>query len=377
MTTLANINGANITRLSFQQMHSNACQCVLMQPPVDDSETNRYITTVENLVVSTDIPIFKKGTEVFTIMEVTFPDDEKSPSDNPWERFDGYDNDEDLSANRKCVVGPVYSFSDFVHQVQEFCTRYNRDITLTGNRGRIYVDARLAARKQFGLQGNLQFWSRHILDFTNEFGRLFDNMLGEENYYHQYLHNNTYGHAKGPLHNDQIWLQDVTEYMFLDEDGEATMWDFGSYATLAMPCKLDMFENRVGLQVDSVLPLPFEMFCVNANKQDRNKGKSRYAFLTLDFPEGALSHITRFGSFTSDEIDISQQVRTGLFQLMPDANNSVSKKLLAGTLQTQRYELMLVRKVANKDGTVTLKTEPVEFTNGDFWSMDVIFTKQV
>ena len=93
MTTLANINGANITRLRFQQMHTNVCKCVLMQPPVDDATTQQYIACVENLVVSTDIPIFPKDTVVFRVVDVVsgvdmlglptgtyiFSDDEKDP----------------------------------------------------------------------------------------------------------------------------------------------------------------------------------------------------------------------------------------------------------------------------------------------------------
>ena len=77
MTTHANINGANITRLRFQQMHTNTCHCVLMQPPVADSESQRYIAAVENLIVSSDIPIFKKNTTAFTVVDAT-RDDEKT-----------------------------------------------------------------------------------------------------------------------------------------------------------------------------------------------------------------------------------------------------------------------------------------------------------
>jgi hypothetical protein len=38
---------------------------------------------------------------------------------------------------------------------------------------------------------------------------------------------------------------------------------------------------------------------------------------------------------------------------------------------------MLIRKTANADGSVTLKEEKLMFGIGDYWKMDVVFTKQV
>ena len=105
MTTHANIKGANITRLRFNQMHSNQCQCVLMQPPIEDNEGAKYIAAVEKLVVSTDIPIFKKNTLAFYV----------SPVLDQLQTFDDGDfYEEPTHTNRYCYVGPVYSFSDFL-----------------------------------------------------------------------------------------------------------------------------------------------------------------------------------------------------------------------------------------------------------------------
>ena len=75
--------------------------------------------------------------------------------------------------------------------------------------------------------------------------------------------------------------------MFLEDP-----WEYGSTAVVTMKCKLDIFENRVGFIVDAVLPLPFELFSINSNATDTKKGASKYGFLTLDFPEGKLTHKT-------------------------------------------------------------------------------------
>ena len=381
MTTHANINGANITRLRFQQMHTNTCHCVLMQPPVADAESSRYIAAVENLIVSTDIPIFKRDTVAFTVVDV-MNEDEKIP--------EAYAADDDFKMpetdNLECRVGPVYSFSDFIHQVQTWCNRYNRDTALTGE---INVDAQLATRKIFGLRGNHLFWGQHIIVFSTEVGRIFEGLLGADEFKHIYLfsNNGVAARTKVPLIGEvvnipqpvaQKWLQNTYEFMYTQQDGTLQDWLLGDFVTISMPCKLDMFENRVGLQIDSVLPLPLELFVMNSNEQERNKGASRYNFITLDFPEGSLQHTTRLGgSSISDDIDIKQQVRTGLFQLVPNSHNSVAKKLMSGSLQSQRYELLLIRKVPQADGSVKLVPEPVDFSNGDFWSMDVVFTKQI
>ena len=141
---------------------------------------------------------------------------------------------------------------------------------------------------------------------------------------------------------------------------------------------MDIFENRVGLIVDAVLPIPLQMFCVNANKNEHRKGASKYAFLTLDFPEGRLTHKTLItGSRISDDMEISQPLRTGVFRILGDSHNSLAKKLIPGQLQDHRYELMLIRKESNADGSVTLKEERLVFGLGDYWKMDVVFTKQV
>ena len=374
MTTQANVNGANITRLSFQQMHTNTCQCVLAQPPVTDAESNKYIVAVERLVVSTDIPIYEKGTVAFYVLDLI------QANGVPYMELENFPAGAAPADSRQCVVGPVYSFSDFIHQVQSWCERYNRDATLGNRRGVIAVDSQAASRKVFGLRGNNEFWSHHILQFSEEFGRVFQGLFGGDGNRHNYLFYNNGNAAvtKRNLHNGVTWNRSPHLYMYLDEDGDTIDWDEGEFATLEMPCKLDMFENRVGLQIDSVLPLPLEMFCLNSNATERNKGKTRYNFLTLDFPEGELTHTARLGGSTvSDDIDITQTVRTGLFQLVPNSHNSVAKKLLAGSLQSQRYELLLIRKVPQADNSISLVPEPVKFSNGDFWSMDVVFTKQI
>ena len=168
------------------------------------------------------------------------------------------------------------------------------------------------------------------------------------------------------------WYVDPAAEMYFNN-----AWDLGPSATVSMKCKLDMFENRVGLSVDAVLPLPFEMFCMNSNSQDNNKGANRHAFLTLDFPEGNLTHKTIASSVLSDNLEISQKLRTGIFRIVGDSRNSVAKKLLPGQLQDQRYEIFLIRKRSQPDGTVKLVEEPLEFTTGDYWSMDVVFSKQI
>jgi hypothetical protein len=172
--------------------------------------------------------------------------------------------------------------------------------------------------------------------------------------------------------HDVEWLVNPEDYLYYDQP-----WNLGQSAVVTMRCKLDMFENRSGLSVDAVLPLPFELLCLNSNRTDTNKAKIKHGFLKLDFPEGTLKHRTLVRGIISDNMEIEQKLRTGVFKIVGDARNSVGKKLMSGQLQDHRYELMLIKKEPQADGTVILKQEPINFDTGDYWSMDVVFTKQV
>ena len=371
MGTIANINGANITRLRVLQMGSNNTSCVLANALIPDGDTNKYVCSVENLVVSTDIPIFEKGTTVFVIYEVD-PDDADVGV--------ALDDFGTIQSYYKCVVGPVYSFLDFVSQIQHFCKRYNTHTAIDDTSGIIGVDAQLASKKQFGILGDNDFWKQHVIFFPNEMGRIFDGLNGGEGFYHMYLQSTA--SVQVPRQKDDLWevvggtlrwKNDPTDYMYFD-----TAWDLGASATISVKCKMDIFENRVGLIVDAVLPIPLQLFCVKANKQDTRKSISKYAFLTLDFPEGRLTHKTIItGARISDEMEISQPLRTGVFRILGDSRNSVAKQLIPGQLQDHRYEILLIRKVTNADGTVALKEERLVFGNGDYWKMDIVFAKQV
>jgi hypothetical protein len=363
MATIANINGTNITRLRILQMGTNTSRCMLSQAPIEDAQLNGYMCGVENLMISTDIPIFKSGTLVF----VVFPLDEIEEDDRLFDPYEG-------GSKYKCIVGPVYSFLDFLQQIETFCKRYNADNTTVGL---CHVDSQLATQKHLGIRGTHAFWSSHILLFPNEIGRIFEDIEGGEDTYHTYLNRGILAktsilHIPPIQPIDLRWSTDLDAYLYLDDP-----WLLGQSAVVSMKCKLDMFENRFGLVVDAVLPLAFEMFCLNSNKHERNKGSNKFSFLTLDFPEGNLSHRTIMNHTISDDIEISQRLRTGLFKIVTESVNSISKKLLPGTIQDQRFELLLVRKVSKADGTVQLVEEPVEFSSGDFWSMDIVFTKQV
>ena len=372
MTTVANINGTNITRLRILQMGSNQSSCVLAQSPIDDNETGKYVVSVENLVISTDIPIFPKNTLAF----IVFP----SAANLPIGVGDEVDPEfEDLDSCYKCYVGPVYSFLDFIYQVQKFCVKYNQNALTVGT---INIDSQLASKKHFGLRGSRLFWRQHILYFPDEMGRIFEGLLGGEGLYHNYLQFNPGVLEKVPLWGDRAvvqmpfatreWVVNPAAYLYYDQ-----AWNLGASAVVSMKCKLDMFENRTGLSVDGVLPLPFEMLCLNSNKSDNAKGSLRHGFLRLDFPEGSLIHRTIVNNVVSDDMEIDQKLRTGIFRIVGDSRNSVGKKLLQGQVQDQRYELFLIKKELQADGTVKLVEEPIKFTLGDYWSMDVVFTKQV
>lgn len=369
MGTIANINGANVTRLMVLQMGSNNTSCVLANALIADGDTNKYVCSVENLVVSTDIPIFKKGTTAFVICDANL--------DVPYIVAPAIDPENKLSYYR-CVVGPVYSFLDFVSQIQQFCDRYNQHTINVDTLGTINIDGQLASKKQFGIKGDRDFWRQHVIYFPNEMGRVFDGLNGGEGTYHMYLKNTAPLLEKDDLwgtnqYGGLVWVEDPADYLYFDDP-----WNLGNTATLSVKCKMDIFENRVGLIVDAVLPIPLQMFCVNANKYDHRKGASKYAFLTLDFPEGRLTHKTIIsGGALSDNMDISQPLRTGVFRILGDSHNSVAKKMIPGQLQDHRYELLLIRKKTNADGTVTLKEEKLVFEIGDYWKMDVVFTKQV
>jgi len=377
MGTIANINGANVTRLRVLQMGSNNTSCVLQTALIADGDTNKYVCSVENLVLSTDIPIFPRGTTVFIICfvepEVNLPFSIQFEEVHP----------ENKNSHYKCVVGPVYSFLDFVSQIQVFCDRYNKHTINNDSQGTITVDATLASKKQFGIRGNQAFWGHHVLYFPNEIGRLFDvaptSLHGFENTYHMYLQDDFDDDDKNLWEINQygtiVWRVDPRDYMYFDQ---IPGWDLGINATVSISLKMDIFENRVGLVVDATLPIPLQMFCINANKRDHNKGSSKYAFLTLDFPEGKLTHKSFIkNSQVSDDFEMSQPLRTGLFRLISNSNNSVAKKMIPGQLQDHRYELLLIRKTTNSDGSVTIKEEPLVLSQADYWSMDIVFTKEV
>ena len=67
-TSIANINGANPRRLHIEQLGDNKAEGVLIQPLLE--EAGKYDVTIEDFYISSDIPIFPKGTKVFTIIRM-------------------------------------------------------------------------------------------------------------------------------------------------------------------------------------------------------------------------------------------------------------------------------------------------------------------
>ena len=340
-------------RLTIEQFGNNRAECVLQSNLLQKTET--YDVVLESLYISSDIPIFPAGTEVFRIVYTAL----EQPGQVP-----------DLTNHHGiCVVGPVYNWIDFAYQIQAFLDH----IPLVGE---CNIEGALLTQKTIAFRATDRFWEDHYLHFTPQFAEIFE--LGEfPVMYARY--------AAGTLYTSNI-PADVS--MFSSVHGGVAGFFYSTVVTYAFggalggasiqtKSRMDTFENRHKLRIDSVLPLPHEIFAVAA-KGNSAEISNRYTFMEFDFPPENLStKLTVFNNFLSDNRDISQKLLTGSFQLVKPSPHSGLKKMLAGQTQDQRFEFFLIRKTIMADGTLELVSEPYPMSDGDYFRMVLLFSQEV
>ena len=150
--TIANINGANVKRLTIEQFGSSIGAAVLQRDLLTD--TAKYDVTIESLFVSADIPIFPANTHVFDIV------DNSTAS-----------NGDDVADSDKipCVIGPVYNWLDFSYQIQEFLETTRSAV------GVCDIEGAFIPQKNLSFVASADFWDSNVIYFTNQFAQIFEN----------------------------------------------------------------------------------------------------------------------------------------------------------------------------------------------------------
>ena len=344
-TSIANINGAQLKRLSIEQFGSNLASAVLTQAMLPG--TAKYGVTIEDFYISSDIPIFPANTKVFDILSTTGKNGGDGILVNP--------NVETLSS---CVIGPVYNFLDFAYQIQDY-------LETTRALGNLNLEGSFIPQKNLSFVADETFWNNKIIYMTDEFAEIFEHRIiwaRRRLHADPNLNSNTKD-AEGHPHDI---LQDPTHYSDLVELGFA-----GTPLGIFSSSRMDLFENRHRIKIDSVLPLPHELFAVGS------KVENRYTFMEFDFPKETLfSRIGIENSRISDNVQLSQILRTGIFRLLKPSLHSGQKKMITGQSQDQRYEIFIIRKKI-QNGVVKLVEEKFPMSGGDYFRLVLLFTREV
>ena len=359
--SVSNYNGTNVTRLHVSQIGANETTCTLAQPLIDDAETAKYTVSLERLYLNAHIPIFPANTTVFEIVEQLANTNVGDPVDES----DGH---------MKCIIGPVYNFLDFCQQIQVFCDRYN---AIEAN-NRISVNGYMASKKVFALNGNEAFWTECFLRFPDNFGRMWE-VKGTEGSYNERASAAGFADQTPVIHTQG---GQVVYNALLINNSPAVAWG-NVYPTpnltISFKNRSDFFENRVGIRIDSVIPVPFETFAVGTSEVDNTaRGVKRHSFFEVDFPQEKIEHtLTTHTDHISDTFQIKQDLQSGIFELVANASNTLSKTMIPGQLQTHRFEILVVKKEINAQREIVFKAEPLAFEKGDFYMLSVLFTKQI
>ena len=375
-TSIANINGANIKRLHIEQFGSNESQSVLTQPLIPDAESSMYNVTIEDLYISSDIPIFPRDTKVFKIIRTQMEVEDQFGNIQiiGTDDMDGIADLEPIQPHRVCTVGPVYNFLDFAHQIQEFLSRFNEKERITHPHVGCNLDGSLVPQKIMSFVASRAFWLERIIVVEDTFGAIFD-VFGDVGYYNIFLrhHPNT-----GARITDTV-IRNVDPYgivftaVILNDTINA-----GDAFSVPCESRMDLFENRSRIRIDSVLPLPHEVFCVGAKAGETTRVSNRYTFMEFDFPRETLFTKLRIDNGSvSDDVVLRQELHTGVFRLLKPQPHSGLKTMLPGQTQDHRYEIRIVRKRLQADNSVKLVSEPWNMDPGDYFRMTLLFTKQV
>ena len=344
MSSIANINGANPKRMSIEQFGSNLGAAVLQQPFLTGKA--KYDVTIEDFYISSDIPIFPKGTKVFDIIDTAG----QQPG------FPVIPNNNVILSS--CVIGPVYNWLDFAFQIQEY-------LNTTRALGDLNLEGAFIPQKNLSFAANATFWNNKIIYFADQFADIFEHRAIFARRLPNGVHrtNNTTDNDSGVPHSILAADGTYSNIVSLGFVGEA-LSTFSS-------SRMDLFENRHRIRIDSVLSLPHEMFAVNS------KASHRYVFMEFDFPrETVSSRIAVQNMRLSDNISISQILHTGIFRLIKPSPHSGMKKLIAGQSQDHRYEIFIIRKKL-ENGVVKLQEEKFPMSSGDFFRLALLFTREV
>ena len=344
-TSIANINGAQLKRLAVEQFGSNLGTTVLSQGML--SGTDKYSVTIEDFYISSDIPIFPPNTKVFDILNTTGKVDGDVILAHP---------DQEIVSS--CVIGPVYNFIDFAYQIQEY-------LNTTRALGQIDLEGSLIPQKNLTFVADQTFWNNKIIYMTDQFSEIFEHRVIWARRQADNTTNVNANTRDNEGHPHDI-LEDPTHFSALVELGFV-----GNPIGVLSSSRMDLFENRHRIRIDSVLPLPHELFAVNTKVQNR------YTFMELDFPKETLySRIGIENNRISDNVQLSQILRTGIFRLVKPSLHSGQKKMLTGQSQDHRYEIFIIRKkIIN--GIITLVEEEFPMSGGDYFRLVLLFTKEV
>ena len=263
--TIANIHGANPIRLTIEQFGSSESQTVLETELLVEADSGKYDVAIESLFISSDIPIFPAGTEVFRIIDTV------GNAENEVPNFEGVD------VSHICKVGPVYNWLDFAYQIQEFCTQTHDIIE-----GHLFVEGSLLTQKKIAFRADPDFWGDKYLYFTPEFAEIFQLDKYRSVWVREY---------QGVVFASNVAGAPPGMFKDINNHGVAGLFygaavpfgaPLGEYTVLTNS-RMDAFENRHKLRIDSVLPLPHELFAVGT-KNASAEISHRYTFMEFDFP---------------------------------------------------------------------------------------------
>ena len=365
-SSIANINGTNVTRLAVEQFGSNESSVVLQSQLLSDSV--KYDVTIERFNMSSDIPIFKSNTPVFHVVG-TAGKNTGDPLYSPG----------NANIMATCTVGPVYNWLDFAYQLQDFMLSIrHQDVPITGT---LDLAGSTLPQKTLVFDGTAAFWRDKVLVFTDEFANILE--LGDTPVMWTRYAGGQHFTYNQPM---AVLLGNVPQMVTRLGGG----WIFTNFVTqgfadgifdsigLQTDSKMDTFENRHKIRIDSVLPIPHEVFGVGAANSSSVEISNRYTFLEFDFPkETMFSKMTMVDQRMSDNVSLSQILHTGVFELLKPSPHSGLKKMLAGQTQDHRYEIFLIRKSVAADGSMRLQEEKWPMGPGDYFRMVLLFTQEV
>ena len=349
-TTIANVYGSNLARLAVEQFGNNRAEGILTNPLLSDAA--KYIVQLESFFISSDVPIFPIDTEVFRIYDATA---------------------EELRA--RVTVGPVYNWLDFAFQIQQQLLQ-----TVYPDGAELELDGSRLSQKTLCFTGNETFWNDYMIQFQHPFDKIFEKTeMWMRTEYTGYLGAQVFvtSITSDVLMLDGDMWHDISEDIF-DPDDDYFLEDPDDRYTLATKSRMDLFDNRHQVRIDSVLPLPHEIFCVGQKDDQTAKVSHRYTFFEFDFPKEVMTNtMTVDDGVVSDNRKITQELHTGIMRLIKPSPHSGLKRMLAGQSQNHRYEIFIIRKRFKDDGTVELKEERWPMSVGDFFRLVILFTQEV